>query len=151
MEKVRAKFKCDSITQRHSGSQDNEVLYSAEFSPVHGTYGDSHENKQFWKWTPSGSFKVDTVKRMPFEVGKSYYIDVIDCSQKTKMSLYCMAVKDSAVTPGQKEAQFALRDNDKLACLSLQFDPEKEKYREGVWCPVEVTLETESNLLRLAG
>lgn len=78
MSTVRAKFKCTKITQSEGGDKENPVLYSAEFAPVFGTAGESEENKQFWKWTPSGKLELNTIKQMPFEVGKQYYLDITE-------------------------------------------------------------------------
>lgn len=61
---VRAKFTC-------TGKANNQV----SFLPV---FTGSEENKQFWKYTPSGQINmhVDNEAAMEqFEVGKEYYVD----------------------------------------------------------------------------
>lgn len=68
MNTVRAKFKCAEITQTEHGERIK--LY-----PV---TGDSPENKEFFKWTPSGNIEIGTVNpeaAKQFEVGKEFYID----------------------------------------------------------------------------
>ena len=42
---------------------------------VSGGTGD--ENNQFWKYTPSGNMKLATIERMPWQIGKEYYIDIL--------------------------------------------------------------------------
>jgi len=66
---VRAKFKVTSVTQFEGGS--NEV----QLFPV--TTG-SEENKAFWKWTPGGLIKLNTINpeaAQQFVPGKEFYID----------------------------------------------------------------------------
>lgn len=66
---VRAKFKVSSIT-KYEGDCLNVKL-----QPV---CTGSEENKQFWKYTPSGSIELsinNTEASKQFEVGKEYYID----------------------------------------------------------------------------
>ena len=66
---VRAKFKCDSITKYAITGGD------VKLSPV---IDGSKENKEFYKWTPSGEFILKTVNEdafVQFIPGKEYYID----------------------------------------------------------------------------
>lgn len=66
---VRTKFKVNGITQFEGGS------FAVSMSPV--TSG-SEENKNFFKWTPSGSLDLRTVNEeavKAFEVGAEYYLD----------------------------------------------------------------------------
>lgn len=70
---VRAKFKCDSIVTAAYG-KDNQSI-TVNMSPV---YGNSEENKQFWRYTPAGSIALtidnpDAVAQ--FSPGREYYID----------------------------------------------------------------------------
>ncbi len=71
MPQVRAKFKCDSITD-HPESQQKQV----SLSPV---YSGSEENKSFSKYTPAGqcnlSISYETQASEFFEEGKEYYLD----------------------------------------------------------------------------
>lgn len=70
MEKVRAKFKCDQVTQYDGGA--GEVKLSAVTSG-------SEENKQFWKYTPAGDLKmhIDNPAALEtFEPGQEYYLDI---------------------------------------------------------------------------
>lgn len=69
MKTVRCKFKCTEVTEQEG------PVYHAKFSPV--TEG-SEENKKFFKWTPGGSLNLSAVNAK-FEVGREYYVDLIDC------------------------------------------------------------------------
>lgn len=72
---TRCKFTCQSKTITSSGENQTNTF---EFVPV---TGNSEENKQFWKWTPSGSFKLGCVnKNVDFEIGKDYYIDISEAN-----------------------------------------------------------------------
>jgi len=88
---VRCKMKCESVTQR-MGSRaayndptdvrkvtgyEQGILWDAQFRAVHSERADD-ENKRFWDATPSGEFKVATIREMPWEIGKTYYIDVTE-------------------------------------------------------------------------
>jgi hypothetical protein len=66
---VRAKFTVESKTHNRDGSHHITLF------PVSSG---SEENKQFYKWTPSGSIQLNTINSAAadqFEVGKSYYLD----------------------------------------------------------------------------
>jgi hypothetical protein len=80
---VRAKFKCTSVSHAESGSKENPIAYSASFTPVFGTMGESEENKKFWKYTPSGKLELNTILEMPFVVGKQYYLDISEADEPT--------------------------------------------------------------------
>lgn len=91
---VRCKMVCETVTRRigsraayNDAANPTKVtgyekceLYDAEFRAVYSERKDD-ENRMFWDATPSGSFKVATVKHMPWELGKSYYIDVSEASE----------------------------------------------------------------------
>lgn len=69
---MRAKFKLDSITRINYGGGEQQTLL---LSPV--TFG-SEENKQFWKWTPTGKIELTTVNPavlQEMEFGKEFYVD----------------------------------------------------------------------------
>ena len=54
----------------------NDNSFELEFSPV--TNG-SEENKSFWKWTPTGVIKFNTLNMnaaAEFTAGKPYYFDI---------------------------------------------------------------------------
>lgn len=70
---VRCKFECVSVTKR-KGWGGHPLVHDAEFQAV--TSG-SDENKAFFAATPSGSLKVATVVPDVFEVGKTYYVDLV--------------------------------------------------------------------------
>ncbi len=68
---VRAKFKVTHISPR---SEEGSVS-SITLAPV---YGDSPENKDFFKWTPSGAITLGTINptaAAAFELDKEYYVD----------------------------------------------------------------------------
>jgi hypothetical protein len=69
---VRAKFYVQRISEVKDGSGKST---SIELFPV--TSG-SEENKQFFKYTPSGRFELSTINQaaaQEFELGKEYYVD----------------------------------------------------------------------------
>ena len=69
MQKVRAKFKCESI-------EDFKVYKVASF---HAVVDDKGENKGFSTATPSGQFKMYITSDAPassfFEPSEEYYLD----------------------------------------------------------------------------
>ena len=71
--KVRCKVLCTEVA--HSAYKNGSTLekqFKARFTPV---YGDSPENKEFFKYTPSGSIELGTIREHLFEAGKEYYVD----------------------------------------------------------------------------
>lgn len=67
---VRAKF-CVTSKTEHEGSTPTHAI-----SLVPVTSG-SEENKQFWKYTPTGKIEMQTLNAEAaeaFEVGKEYYV-----------------------------------------------------------------------------
>lgn len=72
---VRCKFTCTNVTKRLHWDGSGRHLYDAEFSAVHDG---SEENERFFEATPSGQLKIGTFKQDHFEVGKDYYLDVIE-------------------------------------------------------------------------
>lgn len=88
VERVRCKFRLNTVTekigqkpvygdpanpQKVTGYRDVSH-WDAQFTAVYG--GTSDENSKFWDYTPAGSFQVTTINRMPWEIGKEYYIDI---------------------------------------------------------------------------
>lgn len=66
---VRAKFKVTSITESEGG------LKTANLQPV---MGGNDENKEFFKWTPTGSIALGTMNPAAaeqFTPGKEFYVD----------------------------------------------------------------------------
>jgi hypothetical protein len=64
---VKAKFKCDLKIEMTEG-------FYLEFSPV---IEGSPENKEFFKYTPSGKLTMATINILAatqFETGKEYYL-----------------------------------------------------------------------------
>lgn len=87
METVRCKVRLVSVSKHeHShyvgqypnGQLHKQLVHDASFSFV--TAGDgpdaSEENRRFWEATPTGQFSISTVKELPWEIGKEYYVDV---------------------------------------------------------------------------
>ena len=71
--KTRCKFKCDSVT-------DFGQTKSVKMTVV--TYGPEAENKEFFKWTPSGSFEIGCVNpAVKFVPGKEYYLDITEAER----------------------------------------------------------------------
>lgn len=70
---VRCKMECRSVTK-------NTLGYLVDFYPVSDG---SDENKKFYKYTPSGCLKLETINESAgkhFEPGKSYYIDITEAN-----------------------------------------------------------------------
>lgn len=67
---VRAKFYCYSVTK--TISSPDPFLYSYKFNVV---INGSDENRSFWRFTPSGTIELGSIREDLFEVGKEYYID----------------------------------------------------------------------------
>ncbi len=86
---VRCKFRCNEVNTRveqRSRQIENDkgekvyenypqTLYGVKMTPVYSDKPDS-ENKQFWEFTPSGSFEMVAIHEGMFEPGKEYYIDI---------------------------------------------------------------------------
>lgn len=72
MQKVRAKFKVNAKEQTMSGT---EVMTTIKMNPV---YSGSEENKNFYKYTPSGELRLGVLKDEVgkfFELDKEYYVE----------------------------------------------------------------------------
>jgi hypothetical protein len=68
---VRAKFKVIEKTERYGGNGAVDVKLAAV------TDG-SDENKQFWKWTPTGVITMSTINKDAadqFGIGDEFYVD----------------------------------------------------------------------------
>jgi len=74
---VRAKFRCNSVTQFTSGAGGSRRY---NFSAVYDT--STPENARFTKATPWGdlSMNVDNPD-VDFEIGKSYYLDFAEATE----------------------------------------------------------------------
>lgn len=73
---IRCKFVC-SETGKRAGWGPNKFLHHAVLMPV--TSG-SEENKKFFAATPCGKLEVSSVIQDAFEVGKEYFIDILEAS-----------------------------------------------------------------------
>jgi hypothetical protein len=77
---VRAKFLVESKTIRsHGRNADGSaaLITDIELRPV---MANSPENKEFWRWSPSGSIKLGCTNQAAsdqFEIGAEYYIDFV--------------------------------------------------------------------------
>jgi hypothetical protein len=75
---VVCKFRFVAMHTFESWDGDKRVLgYDLEFVPVSGSKDDTAENKTFWKYTPSGSFKFATINAEAaklFKFGHEYYV-----------------------------------------------------------------------------
>ncbi len=72
---VRAKFYVNSLTKQKMWNGTDGIGTVVKMSPV---MDGSDENKQFYKYSPSGSIELGTVNEnaaAQFEIGKEYYVD----------------------------------------------------------------------------
>ena len=69
---VRAKMACLKIERVH-GQKGGTI----RLSPV---TGNSLENREFWQYTPSGTFEFNSINEDAFryfELGEEYYVDIV--------------------------------------------------------------------------
>ncbi len=81
---VRAKFYVQSVKESKDGS--DQKTFDVELNAV--TSG-SDENKQFFKYTPSGNLRLFTVNEVAgsqFVVGGEYYIDLFRAEENPPSS-----------------------------------------------------------------
>ena len=76
---VMAKFRLDEqINRAQGGKVDGKTPISVDY--VFRVVQDgSPENKLFWKWTPSGEIRLNTINPevlKQFEIGQEFYIDI---------------------------------------------------------------------------
>lgn len=72
---VRAKVKCDYITEHEGGFKRVHLMPVTSGSP---------ENDQFFKWTPNGSIDLGILNEEAskhFTPGKEYYVDFTPADQ----------------------------------------------------------------------
>lgn len=70
---TRAKFSCNSV-RKYKNYNNPDFLYEAEFLVV--TRGEpGGENESFFKYTPTGSIKISSIKEDQFIPGQEYYVD----------------------------------------------------------------------------
>lgn len=71
---TRAKFRCHILEVFNAGT-DQEAK-TAKFHPV---YGDTPENKEFFKATPSGELSLCWMNpNVNIEVNKEYFLDITE-------------------------------------------------------------------------
>jgi hypothetical protein len=73
---VRCKFRCHYKDEYKDANTGEVISATIKMSPV---YGDSEENKNFFKYTPGGELNFYTVNptaAAQIEQGKEYYIDI---------------------------------------------------------------------------
>lgn len=71
---VRAKFKVRSVKKVKNSAGEEEIC-EVMLDPV---YSGSEENKQFFKWTPSGHITIGTINpaaAAQFVEGREMYVD----------------------------------------------------------------------------
>jgi len=69
---VRAKFKCYSKEMKEQGAAPAAAL------TFYASYGEGEDNKDWSKWTPSGTLQMTISNPAAFdwfEPGKEYYLD----------------------------------------------------------------------------
>lgn len=74
---VRVKVFCSDIREvqvYQPGAQGYGIGYQAVLT---GVYDGSEENKAFFHATPAVNLTMSTLKEMPFEKGKEYYINIV--------------------------------------------------------------------------
>lgn len=75
MSKVRAKFKCESVTETETNKQASLRVVTTG----------SEENKSFSKYTPFGQLQIAIDKDAPaaelFVPGKEYYLDFTEAGE----------------------------------------------------------------------
>jgi hypothetical protein len=72
---VRAKFYVSEVKESLYQSQNSGTLTTIKLMPV---VSGSEENKQFYRWSPSGSIDLGTVNPAvveQFHIGDEFYID----------------------------------------------------------------------------
>lgn len=72
---VRAKYTVSAKEEVWGGFGSTEPLVTVKMNPV---ITGSEENKQFFKYTPSGEVRLGTINKKAadyFELGKEYYLD----------------------------------------------------------------------------
>lgn len=70
---VRAKFKCVSVEDSNPA-----VSEGCKNIRLDAVIEGSDENKEFFRWTPSGQISIGCVNEAAnkqFEIGKEYYVD----------------------------------------------------------------------------
>lgn len=65
------KFRCTSVETVETNDRSEPLAHSAKFVAV--SADGSPENKQFFKYTPTGNLQVGTT-RVKFEAGREYYL-----------------------------------------------------------------------------
>lgn len=98
---VRAKFRCVSKTVNEHQSQGGEV----KLIPV---MGKSPENKEFFRWTPSGELRMGTINAPAFayfEIGRDYYIDLVKADPVDELRAALSEAKEQLASYQQYQSQ----------------------------------------------
>lgn len=73
---VRCKFRVDSYeTRLESNKPDAQEIRTVKLSVV---YGDTEENKRFFKWTPTGTIQIGMLNKEAWEqfpLGAEVHVD----------------------------------------------------------------------------
>jgi hypothetical protein len=75
---VRAKMYCGEKIKRANHPNPNYPIDIFETVVLYPVSGNSEENKQFFRWTPTGKIELGILNpeaAKQFEVGKEYYVD----------------------------------------------------------------------------
>jgi len=78
---TRLRVVCLKLEQQHG-----QAGGTVRLSPV-TSYG-GFENKDFWKWTPSGTFEFNTINPdayCQFALGEEYYVDITPISRRQRV------------------------------------------------------------------
>jgi hypothetical protein len=125
---VRAKFVCNAKTEHAGGNGKVELL------PV---INGNDENKEFWKYTPSGKIEMQIDNPAAFgkfEVGKEYYVDFINPTEVK--TVVVDAYTTSTIKPSLTEQDliFLLGKNNEQLKVAIE---KQDKARKGE-CPVDI-------------
>ncbi len=75
MSTTRAKFRCHSLEE----VKNSEGVVEGRTAKFHPVYGDTPENKEFFKASPGGSLELYYVNpNVKIEANKEYYLDLTE-------------------------------------------------------------------------
>lgn len=80
MSGMRCKFVVAEKLERHDHRAEKGNSFDLTLRAITGyNSGESDENKSYWKWTPSGELKLNTINfdaAKEFNVGDYVYLDI---------------------------------------------------------------------------
>lgn len=86
VDEIVAKFRVSSVNTIDSGNKEHPILYNLMFAPV---YDGSAENKEFFKWTPSGYISLGTLN----EKAADFFIPKEEFAKLTQQEYYVTFTK----------------------------------------------------------